>query len=299
MLKATYDPTSSGTVSNAAHVPWAGITGIPAGVTLPSGTVLDFAGPSVPAGFLACDGTSYPTASYPTLFAAIGYYWGGSGANFNVPDLRSRTTIGSYWNGSAWTAPPGLTARVTGQTGGEETHALVIGEMAVHNHTINISDPWHQHTQAAHYHPISDQQHAHVGGNHQHWIGSHSHNVSDPGHAHTTYYHQIIGGTLILTYAPGGAGGLNYQGATTGSYGSGTGISVPSSNAFWSDGDVGGRGGVATDYRYTGIANTNWAGNTTVDAHATGITASSANNGSGTGHQNMPPFGVVLKIIKT
>ena len=44
---------------------------------------------AVPSNCLLCDGTSYPTATYPNLFAAIGYAFGGSGASFNVPDFAT------------------------------------------------------------------------------------------------------------------------------------------------------------------------------------------------------------------
>lgn len=94
---------------------------------IPSGTVWDTARATAPAGWLLCDGTSYTTAAQPSLFAAIGYAFGGSGANFNVPDCRGRTTIG-VGTGS------GLTARVLGATGGEEMHLLSIAEMPSHLH---------------------------------------------------------------------------------------------------------------------------------------------------------------------
>ena len=51
--------------------------------------------PTPPSGFLYCDGSSYGNISnfpaggqYQDLFNAIGYQYGGSGQNFNVPDLR-------------------------------------------------------------------------------------------------------------------------------------------------------------------------------------------------------------------
>ena len=97
---------------------------------VPSGTVVDFAGSSPPAGWILCDGTSYPTSSYPALFAAIGYAWGGSGPNFNVPDLRGRATIGAG-TGS------GLTARTLAQLIGEESHILSITEIPAHAHIQN------------------------------------------------------------------------------------------------------------------------------------------------------------------
>lgn len=65
------------------------------GAFVPSGIVFPFAGFTTPTGYLFCDGSSYPTATYPNLFAAIGYNYGGAGANFNVPDLRYNFLRGS------------------------------------------------------------------------------------------------------------------------------------------------------------------------------------------------------------
>jgi microcystin-dependent protein len=65
-----------------------GIEGVNTGIVVPWGSA------SIPSGFLLCDGTSYATASYAALFAVIAYTYGGSGANFNVPDLRDRTIVG-------------------------------------------------------------------------------------------------------------------------------------------------------------------------------------------------------------
>ena len=59
-----------------------------AGATIfPPGMIMMFGSASGPSGWLLCDGTSYATATYPSLFGAIGYAFGGSGANFNVPNL--------------------------------------------------------------------------------------------------------------------------------------------------------------------------------------------------------------------
>lgn len=42
------------------------------------------------AGWLSCDGSSLPRDDYWLLFGVIGYTFGGSGDNFNLPDLRGR-----------------------------------------------------------------------------------------------------------------------------------------------------------------------------------------------------------------
>lgn len=45
-------------------------------------------------GWLLCDGRSLQADVYPVLFAAISYKWGGSGAVFNLPDLRDSVPMG-------------------------------------------------------------------------------------------------------------------------------------------------------------------------------------------------------------
>lgn len=64
--------------------------GIPVAIppATPSGTLAMFGGQAAPSGWLACDGTAYSTSTYPALFGAIGYAFGGGGASFSVPDFR-------------------------------------------------------------------------------------------------------------------------------------------------------------------------------------------------------------------
>ncbi|OYV98220.1 MAG: hypothetical protein B7Z62_04340 [Deltaproteobacteria bacterium 37-65-8] len=169
------------------------------------GQVIEYAGTAIPSGYLACDGSAVSRTTYSGLFAALSTTWGvGDGSTtFNVPDLRGRTTIGSGTG-------TGLSARTLGQqTIGEENHVLITAELAAHNHTINISDPTHQH--------------------------------------------QVPDGLPSLAVSASGTGALGV----------------------------------------TGLSN-----NTTALA-ATGITASSVNTGSGTGHNTMQPSAVVQKFIKT
>jgi microcystin-dependent protein len=83
-----------------------------------TGVVKMYAGSSAPAGYLLCDGSSYSTSTYAALFSVIGYTFGGSGNNFNVPDMRGRVPIGvgtgaatdtivpvSAANSITWTVP--------------------------------------------------------------------------------------------------------------------------------------------------------------------------------------------------
>ncbi|QSE97877.1 tail fiber protein [Fulvivirga lutea] len=60
------------------------------------GTILSYGGASVPAGYLACDGSAVSRTTFADLFAAIGTSWGnGDGSTtFNLPDLRGRFVRG-------------------------------------------------------------------------------------------------------------------------------------------------------------------------------------------------------------
>ena len=52
---------------------------------VPIGTILDYAG-TLQTNYLLCNAASLDTTTYATLFAKIGYTYGGSGANFTLPD---------------------------------------------------------------------------------------------------------------------------------------------------------------------------------------------------------------------
>jgi microcystin-dependent protein len=46
-------------------------------------------------GWILAQGQSLSTSAYPELFAAVGYSYGGSGANFNIPNMQNRYTKSS------------------------------------------------------------------------------------------------------------------------------------------------------------------------------------------------------------
>lgn len=80
-------------------------------------------------GFLLCDGTIYPNASYPALAAAIGSTYGGvPGTSFAVPDCRGRACAG-HGGGDA-------RFDTVGEVSGSYTHQLTIAEMPSHTHNI-------------------------------------------------------------------------------------------------------------------------------------------------------------------
>ena len=99
--------------------------------SIPIGTIIDFAGANPPNGYLDCNGASYSTSLYPDLFNVLSYTWGGSGSNFNIPDLRRRTTMG--FGGTSTT-----TIRNTvGSVGGSENVILNKSNIPSHTHGFN------------------------------------------------------------------------------------------------------------------------------------------------------------------
>ena len=101
--------------------------------SLPSGTILDFGGNSVPAGYILCDGSAISRVGFPSLFSAIGTTWGvGDGTTtFNVPNLSRFVTIGSGGVGT------GVVGNSVGDSGGEESHSLTAAENGPHTHNYD------------------------------------------------------------------------------------------------------------------------------------------------------------------
>jgi len=66
-------------------------------MAMPCGAILDYAGPTPPPGWLACDGRQISRTTYSELFAAIGTAWGaGDGSTtFNLPPANGRAAIGA------------------------------------------------------------------------------------------------------------------------------------------------------------------------------------------------------------
>jgi microcystin-dependent protein len=141
----------------------------------PIGSITMFGGATAPANWLFCQGQSLSTTgTYAALFAVFGYAFGGSGANFNLPNLQGKFPLGV--TGAA--AP--------GAAGGASTVALATANLPAHTHTV---------TQVAHSHSASQPAHVHPD-------PGHAHTISDPQHSH--------GGAIVSggQYSLGIAGGL-------------------------------------------------------------------------------------------
>lgn len=64
------------------------------GDLLPVGSIIVFAHPNPPEGFLACDGAMVKKQDYPQLYNVIGSIFGEDGEMFGLPDLRGRFVRG-------------------------------------------------------------------------------------------------------------------------------------------------------------------------------------------------------------
>jgi microcystin-dependent protein len=127
----------------------------------PVGTVMWFASSQVsklPATWAFCDGGSasaLPEISpgvpnpYYELFQVIGYTFGGSGATFNLPDMRGKFNRG--WSGSGGTAGSIDNPRTFGSTQASDvrTHTHNWNNFTHSHNPIIVSDPSHNHQMRA------------------------------------------------------------------------------------------------------------------------------------------------------
>lgn len=99
-------------------------------VLTPVGTVIDFAGASIPSGWILCFGQNLAQASYPELFVALGTTWGSpGGGNFTLPDLRGRVSagrddMGGVTAGRITNAGSGIVGTLLGTSGGAQNILL-------------------------------------------------------------------------------------------------------------------------------------------------------------------------------
>ena len=100
--------------------------------SMPAGMVMDYAGNTVPSGWLLCDGSAISRTTYARLFAAIGTTWGsGDGSTtFNLPP-GGIVTVGYKSTDSDFNA--------VGKQGGAKTHTLTDAEIPLLN--LYVTDP--------------------------------------------------------------------------------------------------------------------------------------------------------------
>ncbi len=92
-----------------------------------------FAGNFAPRGWAFCQGQILSIAQNTALFSLLGTTYGGDGrTTFALPDLRSRTAVGTGQG-------PGLSSYTLGQAGGVESVTLIPGNLPAHSHTIGAN----------------------------------------------------------------------------------------------------------------------------------------------------------------
>ena len=80
--------------------------------TVPTGTILPFAGNTIPEGFLDCNGAGISASTYSDLYAVIGNTYGGNSTTFNLPNLTNRFLQGSNTAGTVKAAGlPNITGK--------------------------------------------------------------------------------------------------------------------------------------------------------------------------------------------
>jgi microcystin-dependent protein len=100
-----------------------------------TGLIIPWGAASIPSGFLECNGASVSTSTYAALFAIIGYTYGGSGGNFNVPDLTDRTVVNKSNTKNLAQTMGANTVTRTGNIGGSSSGtAITSAQMPSHAH---------------------------------------------------------------------------------------------------------------------------------------------------------------------
>jgi microcystin-dependent protein len=102
---------------------------------VPAGTVVAFAGPTPPTGWLLCDGSAVSRTQYAGLFASIAVTYGiGDAVNtFNLPDLRGQFLRGLDASGANVPTQSGR------QLGSREDSSFA-------SHSHGVVDPGHYHS---------------------------------------------------------------------------------------------------------------------------------------------------------
>lgn len=113
----------------ADSVDWKNVSGRPdLSAVIPPGTIIHYAGRTVPSGWLICNGANVSRTDYAALFAAIGTIYGtGDGVTtFGLPNLNGRFLEGATYTGSVGTYHSAGLPNITGSfTSHGNTSAMV------------------------------------------------------------------------------------------------------------------------------------------------------------------------------
>jgi len=119
-------------------------TSLPAGIVIPAGIMVDYAGSSAPSLWLLCYGQAVSRTTYSSLFSAISTAFGtGDGSTtFNLPDCRGRVAVGKDdMGGSAasrvTTAGSSVDGLTLGATGGAQNVTIALANLPAANLSIS------------------------------------------------------------------------------------------------------------------------------------------------------------------
>ena len=114
------NPASNSNDTSIATTAWVNSKISTGGGSNPVGTIIPFAGSSIPAGYLLCNGAAVSRTTYANLFGVISTLYGaGDGSTtFNLPDLRDRFLEGAGTNAIGRYLSAGL-PNITGTTKGD------------------------------------------------------------------------------------------------------------------------------------------------------------------------------------
>jgi len=92
-----------------------------------------FASNFAPSGWAFCNGQLLPISQNTALFSLLGTNYGGNGtSNFQLPNLQGSAPLGAGQG-------PGLSSRVQGQIGGEQTVTLLTTQIPSHTHSAQAA----------------------------------------------------------------------------------------------------------------------------------------------------------------
>lgn len=117
---ATEGQVTEGTAKNVLMTPYLTKLMVNAAIppAVPPGTIIHYAGRTVPSGWLICNGANVSRTDYAALFAAIGTIYGaGNGSTtFGLPNLDGRFLEGTTYTGSVGTYHSAGLPNITGVT---------------------------------------------------------------------------------------------------------------------------------------------------------------------------------------
>jgi microcystin-dependent protein len=132
-----------------------GLVGIP---TVPTGTIFGYGGSTTPSGWLLCDGSEVSRTDYVDLFDVIriAYGVGDGNSTFKLPDLRRKIPIGATGETAAY-GDVNLNFALGKFNTTEESHTMIVNELALHNHSVNDGGHTHDLTLLGLYNNAEDQ----------------------------------------------------------------------------------------------------------------------------------------------